>query len=133
MKKGLILMILAIVAIEYISCDKPEKVKDYRDKWVGTYECKKCYGAGYVDYVDVDVQTKKDSLLYIAERNLDPYRAGVKYDMKINIDGIFQNIDPRPPFISGNFYEDSLYIFYFYPTPGAGVSVSYEGKKRKSK
>ena len=104
---------------------------DYRAKWVGAYECEKRYGAGYVEYVAVDVLVKEDSLLYIVEKNLDPERAGVESYMKIDMDGSFQNVDIRPPFIFGDFYEDSLHIFYFYPTPGAGISISYDGKKQK--
>ncbi len=126
MKKGLILMVLACIAIVYISCEKPWE-KDYRAKWVGAYECEKRYGAGYVEYVAVDVLVKEDSLLYIIEKNLDPERAGVESYMKIDMDGSFQNVDIRPPFIFGDFYEDSFHIFYFYPTPGAGISISYDG------
>ena len=43
MRKGLIIIVLAIMAVGYISCEKKPKpkdpeIKDYRDKWVGDWD-----------------------------------------------------------------------------------------------
>jgi len=136
MKKEVILkqlwvIVLVIIAIGFISCEKP-KSKDYRDKWVGTYECIK---GSSLQQVNVDVIAKEDSLLNITERDIQGH--GIEHDVKVNSDGVFKRIpnehESIKPHIDGNLYKDSLYILYIYPTPGITVTIRYEGKKLKNK
>ncbi|MDR2009371.1 MAG: hypothetical protein LBQ22_02685 [Bacteroidales bacterium] len=112
-----------------------KKNKDYRDKWIGTYECEKIHFEEQV--VIVDVITEGDSFLKITERNIDEYTHGVKCDVKVNDDGIFEKIYDHNgierPRIDGNFREDSLFIYYFDYSPNSTININYKGKKVKSK
>ena len=137
MKKGLTILVLAITAIGYISCEKPNP--DYREKWVGTYECKKEFTSSYppgstgVSYPLVDVVAVADSMLNLTERDISPNAmSGVHNNVKVNSDGSFSKIDGNRPYIEGNFYKDSIKINYSNGSAGGTITAYYTGKKLKN-
>jgi len=136
MKKGINLMILAIMAIGYVSCEKP-KEKDYRDKWVGSYECEEIYTwcSGPIDTVhtkiyktNVIVTAKNDAwIVFCVNRNEKRYGANV------NEDGSFNEInDIEPRYINGIFHADSLNMTIVHSYSPGHSNISYfKGKKQK--
>jgi hypothetical protein len=125
----LFMSLLTITAVLFTTC----KDIDYRDKWVGSYECEKIRHE--VQVVILDVTIKGDSTLYLIERELNEYSHGVKCDVKVNSDGyfkkIYDSIGSGSPYIEGNFCKDSLFIYYIYPAQGSTVKINYKGKKIK--
>ena len=141
--KKLFMLILVVMAIGFISCEKPkpEEPKDYREKWVGSYECEEIYswwkligipGGGFTDtsgttvyQTIVEVTAIGDSALNITERN---------YNIEVNIEGKFNKIFNGKGHIGGCFIGDSLYMVI---TPNYGNAYSatseYKGKKIKNK
>ena len=124
---------VAAACVTLFSTCKKDK-EDYRDKWVGTYDCER---GSFQKKVLVDVTTKEDSVLHIEERGLleedGYYRQGVRHDVKIDSEGNFTKISNGGNLsLSGYFYKDSIYILYVYPAPGHTTRFSYEGKKIKS-
>ena len=138
--KKLFAIILSIIAIGYVSCTKPEKEKDYREKWVGTYECEEIYffGRGTSDnYIvteemyqtSVIVTAKGDSILHFFYN-----RDGDGYEIKINKNGEFGEGVGYRKYMSGNFYADSLSIHFLRGYSPAGRSTSdYKGRKHQNK
>ena len=134
MKKGIILIVLAIIAIGYISC---KKEKDYRDKWVGAYECEEIYEYWFgadnqgteVYQTNVVVTVKGDSLLEFLER-----RSGESYEAAVNSNGNFIKYFYPKGRIKGNFIGDSLYM-QIIPVHGLGyyTELNFKGKKLKNK
>jgi len=125
MKKGIILIILAAVLIGCVSC---EKTKDYRHKWVGTYECEERYGVGSGTSGENIYQTKvkvtmvgDSSLSFLENRNGDYYEAIV------NNKGEFL----KSGSIRGYLTKDSLYLDIYRRYPGYSYSLTYKGKKIK--
>jgi len=147
MKKVNIFIVLAIIAICYFSCEKPkpepEPEPDYRDKWVGTYECEEVYSwwrrtgiplrdtsGTEIFHTIVDVTVIGDSMLkFIESRNRK------SYETEVSVDGYFFKFEMgRELRVEGNFIGDSIYM-YVIPPHGIGYSMSsnYKGKKNKNK
>jgi len=132
MKKGLIFkkllaIILSIVAIRYISCERTKPPEpDYREKWVGEYECEAVDGSNVYQTL-VSITAESDSMLKIFD----------KYNAKINIDGEFRFDFPYAPDGggSGYFIDDSLNMSVYHRQGQGGPSWSthYKGKKLKNK
>lgn len=132
MKKGLFIIVLAIMVIGFVSCEKPQKEKDYREKWIGSYDCEK-----YSDKpctIDVTIVLESDSLLHITERDVELYNMHqVKHDFKVNGDGRLSKIDNEyKPSITGNIYSDNIFLKLTVATPGMTSSTYYTGKKLKN-
>ena len=125
--KNIMVLLLAALLVFCVSCEKSKK--DYRKQWVGTYECRTTFFEKPT--VIIDITISGDSLLYIAERDLEEYEGGVDCDVKVDNNGDFKNSPIERPLINGNFYGDSLFIDYLYPAPGSTVSAIYKGKKIK--
>ena len=140
MKKKLILMMLIIIGVGYISCRKPteEDSKNYREKWIGIYECEKHVSHIRLGVVIVDVTMVGDSLLNITERSLGYGRHRLECDVKVNGDGgigYSNNWDTLPSTINGSFYTESLFLRSVYAVPNmdtiAFLIDIYNGKKLK--
>jgi len=139
MKKELILIILAIMAIGYVSCEKP-KEKDYREKWVGTYECEEKYSwwlmseesGEEIFQTTVNITAIGDSTLKILEN-----RTEKNYETKVSNTGDFIEHYPPSfvkPLIVGNFYIDSLNMTIYHSTAlGYSSTSCYICKKLKDK
>ena len=127
MKKGLILIVLAIMSMTYISCEKPktEPEKDYREKWEGTYDCEKILYS-YIEQVTLDITIPDDSVLHISERVSGLY-SPLDHVVKVAIDGSFSSTSGD---VSGFFYTDSLYVVWIAPSM---KDFKYNGKKLKTK
>ena len=131
--KSIFAIVLAITVIG--ACEKPIE-PDYREKWVGTYECeKKCTSSMYKDtivfYPLVDVAAVGDSAINITERGASGYAMfDVHHDVTVNSDGSFV-LRGRPSF-SGNFHTDNLSLELYNYTPGAKGYSYYTGKKLKN-
>ena len=129
-----LLLFAVIFGIIAVSCRKPEI--DYREKWVGVYECEEGYqwwmGAGdkftsgeEVYQIKLTVITKGDSILKLSEN-----RNGDSYEIKIESDGGFNEKGENSDIIKGNFYGDSINIFILHSfSSGSGSSSNYKGKK----
>ena len=110
MKKGIILTVLLITAIGYISCDKPEKVKDYRDKWVGRYECSCDWWEGMLENpVCIDITAKGDHILGILRNDTKE-----NYDVCVQTNGYFLDYS-TPSVIYGYFIGDTIFIQIHVP------------------
>ena len=132
------LLIAVIFGIIGVSCRKPEI--DYREKWVGVYECEEIYywwrGFGSqqitgkeISQVNIAVTTKGDSVLTLLEN-----KGGESYEIKIKSDGVFNEKGGNCEFIKGNFYGDSINIYILHgQNVGSGSSSYYKGKKQKIK
>ena len=154
--KKLFMLILVVMAIGFISCEKPkpEEPKDYREKWVGSYECEEMYHVRYlkeflldtlsgtVSRIDtsycivyqstINVTVVGDSSLNILENTRED-----SYEAKIDANGYFFKINdkvgPRLK-VEGNFIGDSLYIIIrHYSENTFGATSEYKGKKLKNK
>ena len=126
-------MILGIIIAGYVSCGKPEtkpkpeNPKDYREKWVGTYECDK--EKGTAKKVIIDVKLTGDSLLSIIESDLpEGYHPSVKHNVKVSCVGDFSDSKDD---VSGNFYTDSLFLRLYYYISNTLYTCEYKGKKIK--
>jgi hypothetical protein len=138
-------IVLAAVAVLFTACD-PDKNhsedKDYREKWVGSYECEEKYGFYPLEgeMVEKTYQTKVeitvgggDSILNFTEN-----RNGQSYAAKVNSDGKFRKLMDHPlpkPLIEGYFNNDSLYMTINFNGGALGYAEhsDYNGKKFKNK
>jgi len=99
---------------------------DYRNKWIGTYDCEE----GERIHVKVNVGIVGDSSLYLVEQGLLQYQYGINHTVKINPDGKFNLLSYRFENLTGYFYSDSIIIKYINISPGgAGGIYQYKGKK----
>jgi len=145
--KFTLFMAIIVVVIAFVSSCTKEKEKDYRDKWVESYYCEKVhnyvFGIDSASYVNdtiitqliIDVTIVRDSLLHITERDLPtpPYPTSiVSHDVKVKNDGSFIGGNGNHPYITGNFYRDSLFLHYRFTSPGRRTTVQYTGIKLKS-
>jgi hypothetical protein len=91
-------IVLAAVAVLFTACEKDKnhsEDKDYREKWIGSYDCKEEYRF-YSDYgyreetyqtkVDITVGGGDSVLKFTENRN------GQNYEAKVNSDGKFCKI-----------------------------------------
>lgn len=140
-------MVTLLLILGFSSCNnKEEEEPDYRDKWLGTYQCEEYLSVWrmtvdslgnfgdttiYYQYQNtVQITAKGDSILqFFVKRNNSSYEAVVRSS------GSFT----RPPTsygdlgIGGNFVGDSLYMYISYPHGHASSSSSsFEGKKVKN-
>jgi len=138
MKKRLILLVLAITAMGYISCEKKPKEKDYRKKWIGEYN------GEYISYSShhfngttydtiggfvINVFIEEDSCLLIKmgsqEREFNP---------KVNIEGNFEQYSGNPyntPICKGIIQSDSIIFFgLFVTSPNYSSGYEFKGKKQ---
>ena len=136
----LFVIVFGVMAIGCISCDKPitEEPEDYREKWVGSYECEEIWGylstedpdtiviREQVLQVIIDVKAKGDFIFNFSQKGTD-----MSYDVKINTDGSFWDYSSFIPAIQGYFVDDSLFIDIIHRNTKEGRS-DYKGKKRKS-
>ena len=140
MKTKKIFLILFFIST-FVACCKPEEQEpDYREKWVGSYECEESYSVysytpgsnGTTSYfyyqVVVKVTMKEDSLLVFTEN-----RNQEDYDAKVNINGRFSYPGNLSSGTSGNFIADSLHLYIGHDrTQGRSAHSAYEGKKIKN-
>ena len=154
MKKGFIIIVLVILAILYVSCEEVrlEPEPDYRNKWLGIYECEEIYHvwhlterledtvSGTVSWLDtsynivyqtiINITLYGDSSLSISEN-----KRGESYGAKLNTNDYFFKINNSigPKFeVEGNFVGDSLYMRINLSRFHASSSFStYKGKKIK--
>jgi len=105
---------------------------DYRDKWIGSYNCEKVdlYNGYPVEKVIVDVFASGDSILYLSERNSQ--QLYLKNYVKVLQDGRF-SINYKPYALFGNFSKDSIYVRYVsVMSGGTGVVYDFTGNKNKN-
>lgn len=122
------LLIAVIFGIIGVSCRKPEI--DYREKWVGVYECEYENG-GIEENVLVDVISKEDSILNIRERiSYSKEWVTVKHDVTVKNDGSFKGGGGMQS-VDGKFYKDSIYVRVTQASPSHYGYVYYYGKKDK--
>ena len=144
------LLIAVIFGIIGVSCRKPEI--DYREKWVGVYECEvsnhtssgnpitgETYTHDTVYKAIVDVASIGDSILHIEERDLlDEWgdANGLRNNVKVNTDGSFKIVvddnSSSNLYIDGYFNKNGIYIGYRTWSPNVTVLINYEGKKLKN-
>ena len=131
--KHVFAIVLAITVIG--ACEKPIE-PDYREKWVGTYECEKkqifsVFKDTFVSYPLVDVVAVRDIAINITERGTSSDAMfDVHHDVNVNSDGSF-DFRGRTSF-SGNFHTDSLFLELYDYTLGLRGHSYYTGKKLKS-
>ncbi|HQB20492.1 MAG TPA: hypothetical protein PK495_07935 [Bacteroidales bacterium] len=126
----------AMLFILFVHCEPEEipgkTIEDYRNKWVGTYECERSYSD---TLVIIDVVAIDDSILHIEEKDLSRYDHGVRHDVIVNTDGNFKRVvddnssSSSRPYIDGYFNKNGIYIEYRTGSPNITVFISYEGKK----
>ena len=138
MKKGLILIVLAIVSMTYISCEKPktEPEKDYREKWIGEYmgEYAWFFFAGYTNHEISNSDTINDAVLNVFILNdscLHIINDGRVREVKINTDGYFKQCDDNHghDFYNGNIRGDSIILSGYRYSSASSWHCSYKGKK----
>jgi len=112
---------------------------DYRNKWVGSYECEEIYHwwfisgeSGFEIYqTRVDVTATGGSSLKFVEN-----RRGGSYDAKVNSTGNFVNDakNHNDTYVRGNFIDDSIKLV-ITPSHGLGSSrtSTYNGKNLNNK
>ena len=119
--KKLFVLVLAIIAIGYVSCKKPESEPkpepDYREKWVGSYECERRWA--YLSRDDsgtiLIVERLSQSIVNVVEKgdfilNFSQKGTKINYDAKVNTDGSFRDYYGLVATIHGNFIDDSLFM-----------------------
>ena len=156
MKKIKITLSLSAIAYMMITLSSCEKIiPDYREKWVGTYECEEiCYSWVVYHQPDtiytpfdtiilpntfvektivyktiVNVMAKNDSILEFLERRNE------KHEAKVDVKGNFREFwNSNHCYMEGNFIRDSLYMTI---VSGRGYGYysesNYKGKKIKRK
>ncbi len=137
-KSPLLIAVIFDVMVIGVSCGKPEI--DYREKWVGVYDCEEKWKwwsgpAGQetsgeeIYQIKLSVTTKGDSMLTLSEiRNED------SFEIKIECKGTFYEKIGDSRYITGNFNRDSIYVYLFHgSSPGFGSRSNYKGKKEKNK
>ncbi len=150
-KSPLLIAVIFGVMVIGVSCGKPEI--DYREKWVGVYECEvsdqsssgnpvtgETYFYDTVYKSIVDVVAIGDSILHIEERDLldewGYYANGVRHDVKVNTGGSFKRVvdenSSSSPYVEGYFNKNGIYIEYRDGSPNVTILISYEGKKLKN-
>ena len=137
--KKLFVVVLAFIAIGCISCEKLKK--DYREKWVGSYECEeeshwwRLISLPEPPYMSdtsgmeifqttVIVTAIGDSSLKFVEN-----RRGKSYEERVNADGYFFKSIGYFGGIKGNFINDSLYMVIASGMQGWRDNSTYKGKK----
>ena len=116
--------IFTICIILFSACKKETKV-DYRDKWVGEYECQYVADDSRWNYSStMEISPIGDDLAYIQEFRYITPTYGFCDTLKVNRDGSFTFLHVfLAPTDGGNFYQDSIVI---HVNRG-----SYYGKKIK--
>jgi len=125
--KNLILIVLLLLL--FIGCDKENnKIPDYRDKFVGDYQCNKTgnYHCGdstfyYDTTVIVTITKENDSLINILDVAL-----------RINTNGEFGGgLYPDSAYhgFGGYFIIDSIFFNTYQGGLGCFTSFNYKGKK----
>ena len=121
------LLIAVIFGIIGVSCRKPEI--DYREKWVGVYECEYENG-GIEENILVDVISIGDSMLNISDRRSYSEWVIVEHDVTVKSDGSFKG-EAILQSVDGKFYKDSIYVRVIQASPYHYGYVYYYGKKNK--
>ncbi len=122
-------LLLVSLLLLLISCDKEtNEIPDYRDKFVGVYQCNKTgnYHCGdstyYYDTTEIVTITKEnDSLINILDATL-----------KINTNGEFGGgLYPDSAYhgFGGYFINDSINFNTYQGGLGCFTSLNYKGKK----
>ena len=127
-----------IITVLFSAC---KKEIDYRDKWIGTYECEEIYSYSFgpggdpnsssgreIYQVKVVVKAKGNNFVdFFMNRNEKHYEANISED------GSFDKFnDTEPHSINGNFHADSLNMTIVYSYSAGHSRVSYfKGKKQK--
>ena len=111
-----------------------EVMVDYRNNWVGSYECEyiRSFHVNMTDdsYSDTlqgiiaIVTIRRDSSLFIVGKE--------EYDIKVNSDGSFKGDIRGFEGAFGNFGNDSIKLNYVIISPGATSWRSHNGKKIKN-
>jgi len=145
MKKKLILVSLLIaILFAIVGCCKDGECKkdkkDYREKWVGTYECEENYSwwrltgihtwtstSGNEIFQTIVVVTALDDSLL----NFLGNRKGSSYEAKVDKNGFFFENFGLGGGMCGNFIVDSLYMEIANGTQGSKYVSTYKGKKIK--
>jgi hypothetical protein len=131
------ILITSLVLFTVMACEKPSKEsKDYRDQWVGTYECEEIYSWWSVSsssgekifQTKVEIAAIGDSILKVAE-----IRNESSYKVEVNSKGEFikQKNNAHDSYVSGNFIGESIYMTII-PSHGLGngSNSEYKGKKK---
>lgn len=132
MKKGLIIIILAITAIGYISCEKPKKEKDYRKKWVGNYS------GEYITYFSSTVGSSSENTQMVIinlaiwqDSSLVITCKDKSWNPEINTDGYFIQDGERGYKCIGKILIDSIcFAGIFNKSPGGTSGYEFKGKKQ---
>ena len=137
-------VLLTIGLFLFISCEKePEPEKDYRLKWVGTYECEKTSNLSNFDACTVCLDVTiadEDSLINIYEQR-DSIESGsafmyINYKATVNAYGdtkYYSGHYNGKGFLRATFYGDSIYVFNSVSVAlGSGSSAGfvYKGLKK---
>ena len=126
-KSPLLIAVIYGVMVIGVSCGKPEI--DYREKWVGVYECEYENG-GIEKNILIDVISKGDSMLNIRDRRSYSEWVIVEHDVTIKSDGSFKGGGGMQS-VDGKFYKDSIYVRVTQASPSHYGYVYYYGKKDK--
>lgn len=125
-----IFLSILLISLFFSCCKKDEENNDYRDDFLGNYNCQ---GAGYlmcnnqiINNIDtsiiVNISKYKDSLITILNDTL-----------KITSDGKFGGgyyPVPNYRFYQGYFKNDSLIFLTSVGGIGCSLSINYKGKKQ---
>jgi len=133
MKKGLILLVLASIAI---ACVKPQKPKDYREKWVGDWDfvVERTWNRGW-DRGHDTVYYSGTISLGSTDSTLNVKYLSVITSTDIPVDK-FGKIDNKAyycnPCINGQFEgNDKVHIRYGYNTGATSSTSIIDGIKKK--
>ena len=126
-KSPLLIAVIYGVMVIGVSCGKPEI--DYREKWVGVYECEYENG-GIEKNILIDVISKGDSMLNIRDRRSYSEWVIVEHDVTIKSDGSFKGGGGMQS-VDGTFYKKSIYVCAIQSSPYHYGYVYYYGEKNK--
>ena len=136
MKKGLIITVLTIIAIGFVSCEKP----DYREKWVGDWEF-----STRSEYWEFDVGVLRDTTYYylgkISRGNASEqlnitYMENCSMDLSVDENGKIlkfsgEGINNAIRKANGQFEEiDNIYIYLELGGMGGGSKYTINGTKK---
>jgi len=109
---------------------------DYRAKWVGKYKCEKIKtNPGLPTLIATPILTVAldgDSLVWFLEEENSSHCINLR--AKVDSDGGFTSDYQsfQYPAIRGNFYTDSLHLYFYIGSGSWGTIYNYEGKKLKN-
>ncbi len=127
MKKIAAIILLPLIIIN--CCNDNKDIPDYRDKYIGDYQCNRTGGYFCGDIVSyyndttliIAITPNKDSLINILDATL-----------KINANGEFNSgLSPNSKYhgFGGYIINDSIFFNTYQGGLGCFVSFSYKGKK----